>query len=64
MSETTNHRLISIDELAAILNISRNGAYALLKKGDIKCFRIGNHYKIPLQAVDEYIARMSGLTLT
>lgn len=63
MNELTSFNLISIDELAAGLNISRNKAYSLLKQNEIKSFKIGNHYKIPHTAIDEYIARMSGLKI-
>lgn len=61
MSDITNYEFITVEELAATLQISRGSAYSLLKKGEIKCFRIGSHYKIPSNAVDDYIRRMSGL---
>ena len=63
MNEITSYTFITIDELAAALNISRNSAYTLLKKGEVKSFKIGNHYKIPLSSVDEYITRMTGLPI-
>lgn len=61
MSEITNYELITVDDLAYTLQISRSSAYNLLKNGEIKCFKIGSHYKIPSSAVDDYIKRMTGL---
>ena len=61
MTDISNYDFITVDELAATLEISRGSAYSLLKKGEIKSFKIGTHYKIPASAVDEYIKRMTGL---
>lgn len=61
MSDISNYDFITVDELAATLEISRNSTYNLLKKGEIKSFKIGTHYKIPSSAVDEYIKRKTGL---
>lgn len=44
MSEISNYDLITVEELAATLEISRNSAYSLLKKGEIKSFKIGTHF--------------------
>ena len=38
MSDITNYDFITVDQLAATLQISRGGAYALLKKGEINWF--------------------------
>lgn len=61
MNDISNYELISVDELAAALQISRCSAYSLLRNGEIKSFKIGAHYKIPATSVDEYIKRMTGL---
>lgn len=63
MTEISNYNLITVDELASALEISRNSAYNLLKKGEIKSFKIGAHYKIPATSVDEYIRRKTGLPI-
>lgn len=63
MSDISNYDLITVDELASTLQVSRNSAYTLLKRGEIKCFKIGAHYKIPASSVDEYIKRMTGLPI-
>ena len=63
MNDITSYEFITVDELAGTLQISRTSAYSLLKKGVIKSFKIGSHYKIPATAVDEYIKRMTGLPI-
>lgn len=55
------YKFLTIEEVAEILNIGRNSAYNLIKNGEIKSFKIGNRYKIPSIAIDEYINRMTGL---
>lgn len=53
--------LITIDELCEWLSIGRNAAYSLLNSGEIKAFKIGRIWKIPQEAVLEYIKRKSHL---
>ena len=55
--------LVSVTEAAELLQISRTSMYSILRQGELKSFRVGSHYKIPRAAVDEYIARMSGLAV-
>lgn len=50
-----NQEIITIDEMCEILNIGKNTAYKLLKDKEISAFRIGRHWKIPKDAVNEYI---------
>ena len=61
MTDNTTYDFISVEQLASTLQISKGSAYALLKKGEIKNFRIGFHYKILATAVDDYIRKMSEL---
>lgn len=63
MSDISNYDLISVDEMAETLHISRSSAYNLLQKGEIRCFKIGAHYKIPANTIDDYIKRMTGLPI-
>lgn len=63
MSDISNYTLITVDEMAEALSISRTSAYALLRTGQIASFKIGRHYKIPSTAVDDYIKRMTGLPI-
>ena len=47
--------LLSISDTREILNIGRNAVYDLLNRGEISAFRIGRNWKIPKEAVIEYI---------
>lgn len=49
--------VLSVPELAAILGIGRNAAYALVKSGTIRSIRIGKTIKIPGTALLEYLDR-------
>ena len=53
--------LISLEELCEMMMIGRNKAYHLLNKGEIKAFKCGRIWKIPKEAVEQYIRLRSGL---
>lgn len=48
-------------EVTEALCIGKNRVYELLGNGILKGFRIGNIWKIPKEAVIEYIMSQSGL---
>ena len=50
--------VINVKELAAMLSVSHNTAYALIRSGKIRSIRIGRTYRIPRDAVDEYLRKM------
>lgn len=52
--------VLTVKELAAILRISINGAYALVKDGTIRSVRVGRQYRIPRRAEDEYLENNFG----
>jgi len=53
--------LISVDDLCEMLSICKNSAYKLLSSGQLKAFRHNRVWKIPKQAVIEYIISQSKL---
>jgi len=53
--------MVTIDELCEMLAVGRNTAYSLLKEGAIKAFKIGRVWKIPREAVSEYVLKNSRL---
>jgi len=53
--------LITIDDLCDMLAIGKNTAYHLLNTNQIHAFRIGRIWKIPREAVSEYVLRNSSL---
>ena len=56
MSENMN-QLITIEEVCKMLNLGRGSAYRLLQDKEIKGFKIGKKWKIPKEAVNEYIEK-------
>ena len=56
MSENMNP-LITIEEVCKMLNLGRGSAYRLLQDKEIKGFKIGKKWKIPKEAVNEYIEK-------
>ena len=49
--------VLRVKDLAALLSISRNTAYALVRSGQIRSIRIGRTYRIPRDAVEEYLRK-------
>ena len=53
-----------MEEFAELLYIGRNTAYKILNSGEIRAFKIGKAWKIPKDAVSEYILRKSRKNLS
>ena len=51
--------ILSVEDVMEILGIGKNAAYDLFRNGDIKCFRLKNRWKVPKQAVIDYINNQS-----
>lgn len=51
--------VVGHSDLCAMLGISKNTAYGLLKSGKIRCRRIGRIYKIPKQEVIGFLSQNS-----
>jgi len=47
--------ILRVKDLQEILSISHNTAYALVRSGKIRSIKIGRSYRIPFQAVEEYL---------
>ena len=50
-------KVLHVKDLAFQLSISLNSAYALLRANQIRYIRVGRTYRIPIEAVDEYLAQ-------
>ena len=50
-----NIELISITEVCERLNISRNTAYSLLKRGELEGYKVGRMWRIPDKSIWNYI---------
>jgi excisionase family DNA binding protein len=49
--------VLSVEELTEVLNIGRNTAYALVRSGQIRSVRVGKTYRIPRDAVEEFLKK-------
>ena len=54
--------ILTVEDVMEILNIGKNAAYDLFRNGEIKCFRLKNRWKVPKQAVIDYINNQSKLS--
>lgn len=53
--------ILTVNELAEILRIGTTHTYRLLKKGQIKAYKEGKDWKIPREAVRQYIIYKTSL---
>jgi excisionase family DNA binding protein len=61
MKQLSNERLLlRIDEVAALIGVSRTTAYALVNKGEIPSVRIGGLLRIPNEALRKLIEERAG----
>lgn len=49
--------VLQVKDLVTLLSISHNTAYELVRSGAIRSIRIGRSYRIPQEAVAEYLAK-------
>lgn len=49
--------VLCIDDLMAVLCIGRNTAYELVRSGQIRSVRIGKNYRVPRDAVEEFLKK-------
>lgn len=56
-----NNNLITVKEMQELLGIGRNTAYDLIHQNKIKCFRLGKSWKIPRQALEDYVRSETGI---
>lgn len=50
--------LVTVDELATLLNIGRTVAWELVRKRKIKSVKIGRTRRVPVTAIQEYVERL------
>ena len=53
--------LFTTEQVAEILKIGKNALYKLLASGDLKAYRNGRVWRIPRQALEEYIRTQAKL---
>lgn len=47
--------VLTVHQAREALGVGRTGVYKLIDQGLLKCFKIGNAYKIPKTALIEYV---------
>lgn len=55
--------ILSVYDVSEALCIGKNRVYELLEAGVLKSFRIGRVWKIPREALQEYIVTQSNLNM-
>ena len=50
---------LRVEELMSILGIGRNTAYELIRSGQIKSIRVGRQFRVPKDAVLDFLARQN-----
>lgn len=50
--------LLTPEEVAERLSISRTKVFALLRAGDVPSVKIGNSRRVPTAALEAYVARL------
>lgn len=51
--------VLKVEDLMPILSIGRNMAYELVRSGQIHSVRVGRSYRIPVNALEEYLRKSS-----
>lgn len=58
-----DRKLVTILEAAEVLALSRTVVYPLVMSGAIRSFQIGRARRIPVEALDEFIAKKEAETV-
>jgi len=53
----TEARLLTVNEVADLLRVSRMTVYRLIKEGDIAALRVGRSYRLREDDVDDYLSQ-------
>ena len=63
MKKVSTHRsleelplVLRVEDLMAVFGIGRNSAYELVRSGQIRSVKVGAQFRIPREAVAEFIA--------
>lgn len=55
-----NEQLLTVDEVAFILNISTQTVRKLIKNNQLLAVKLGRNYRIPWESLNELIKRKQG----
>lgn len=51
----TGKEILTREEVMEILKIGRSTFYKLLQTGELKGFKEGNRYKVPMESIEDYV---------
>jgi excisionase family DNA binding protein len=52
---TPDVQFLTVGEVAVILRVSKMTVYRLLKSGELESIRVGRSFRVPEQAVNQYL---------
>lgn len=47
--------VLRVEDLMPVLGIGRSNAYALVRSGQVRSVRIGHQFRIPREAIQEFL---------
>ena len=53
--------LLEIETARGLLHMGRNSIYAALRNGELKGYQQGRRWRIPKEAIVEYVSKRSGI---
>jgi excisionase family DNA binding protein len=53
--ELSEKRFLTVAEVASIMRVSKMTVYRLVHSGDLPAVRVGRSFRVPEQAVDDYL---------
>lgn len=59
VTDNTKSLVLRVEDLTSLLSIGRNTAYELVRCGKIRSIRVGKQYRIPREALDEYLKNIN-----
>jgi excisionase family DNA binding protein len=59
LGDRFSNKLLTVNEVAAILRVSNMTVYRLIKGGQISAIRVGKNYRIKENDVNDYLSRGS-----
>ena len=57
MSSLSEIRFLTVAEVAAVMRVSKMTVYRLVHSGELPAVRVGRSFRVPEDAVDEYLRR-------
>ncbi len=48
-------RFLTVAEVASVMRVSKMTVYRLVHNGDLPAVRVGRSFRVPAQAVDDYL---------